>query len=26
VSKQCRRQRPTLNEVTPGHSVACFKI
>jgi peptide/nickel transport system ATP-binding protein/oligopeptide transport system ATP-binding protein len=26
VSKQCRRQSPALTEVSPGHSVACFKV
>jgi oligopeptide/dipeptide ABC transporter ATP-binding protein len=26
VSKQCRRQSPTLTEVSSGHSVACFEI
>jgi oligopeptide/dipeptide ABC transporter ATP-binding protein len=26
ASKQCRRQGPTLIEVSPGHSVACLEV
>ena len=26
ASRQCRRQRPTLIEVSPGHSVACLEV
>ena len=26
ASRQCHRQRPTLTEVSPGHSVACLEV
>jgi oligopeptide transport system ATP-binding protein len=26
ASRRCRRQRPTLAEVSPGHSVACLEV
>ena len=24
--EKCRREKPTLREITPGHKVACFKV